>query len=110
MTINDLLTFSNSTSKYADYSRNLKGVERMATPMGKYAIVGTTLKDLKEHFGLTGEEKFSPELQDQFFLYLFHNTLDKGGSLDDKVTRLRGVWEGFKNVSDENLKNAIKNI
>jgi muramidase (phage lysozyme) len=108
MTINDLIDFSSSSNPYADYSR--RAVGRMATPMGKYAIVGLTLKGLKEEFGLTGDEVFSPELQDQFFLHLFHKTLDKGGDLKAKINRLRGVWEGFKYVSDEELTNAIKNI
>jgi muramidase (phage lysozyme) len=109
MTIDEALAFADLSGPYADYSTTV-GRHVKATPMGKYAIVGTTLRDLKDHFKLTGKEQFSPELQDRFFLYLFHDTLNKGGSLDAKVARLRKVWEGFKKVSDENLKNAIKNI
>lgn len=109
MSLDDLIEFSKVNGAYADYSK--RAVGRVATPMGKYQIVGTVLKSLKERFNLPGSTIFTPELQDRFFLTLFYDEINKGGTLDDKVDRLNNVWEGFKlYVPREELKNAIKNI
>ncbi len=41
-----------------------------SSALGKFQIVRTTLRSLRDELGLTGEEKFSPELQDKLAVTL----------------------------------------
>lgn len=98
MTINELLKFAEPGGAYGDYSKRQVG--RVATPMGRYQIVGSTLRSLTKRLGLTGEEKFTPEMQDKLFLALL-----RGRGYDDykagKITKqqlvsnLQSEWEGL---------------
>lgn len=64
MTINELLDFSEPDGAYGTYvGLNNKGT--VSTPMGAYQIVGSTLKEAKKALDLTGEEVFSPTMQDR---------------------------------------------
>ena len=58
-------------------------IGRVATPMGAYQVVGTTLKAAKAALGLTGNERMTPELQDRIGQWI----LQAQGT---------GAWEGYK--------------
>lgn len=97
-TIDELISFSSPGGAYADYSK--KQVGRVATPMGRYQIVGKTLRKLKNELGLTGEETFSPELQDKLFLQLLKGrgyTKYKNGEISREqfLSNLQKEWEGL---------------
>lgn len=97
-TIDELISFSSPGGAYADYSK--KQVGRVATPMGRYQIVGKTLRKLKNELGLTGEETFSPELQDKLFLQLLKGrgyTKYKSGEISREqfLSNLQKEWEGL---------------
>lgn len=97
-TVDELIAFSSPGGAYADYSK--KQVGRVATPMGRYQIVGKTLRKLKNELGLTGEETFSPELQDKLFLQLLKGrgyTKYKSGEISREqfLSNLQKEWEGL---------------
>jgi hypothetical protein len=81
MTVDQALKFA---SPQGDYGQWVKGqVGRVATPMGAYQIVGTTLRGAKKALGLTGSERMTPELQDALGAYIYQ-------------TQGIGAWEGYR--------------
>jgi hypothetical protein len=69
MSIDQLLDFSNPSGPYAQFVKDKVG--RVATPMGANQIVGTTLRDAKSALGLSGQEKFTPEMQDSIGEWIY---------------------------------------
>ena len=98
MTINELLDFADGDGPYAAYSK--KKVGRVATPMGRYQIVGKTLRGLKNKLGLTGDEQFTPEMQDKLFLALLRGRgydKYKAGEMtkEEFLANVSKEWEGL---------------
>jgi hypothetical protein len=98
MTINELLEFADPGGQYGSYSKRQVG--RVATPMGRYQIVGSTLRNLKNKLGLTGEEQFTPEMQDKLFLALLKGRgydKYKSGEMTKKqfLASVSKEWEGL---------------
>jgi hypothetical protein len=113
MTIDELIEFSGPGSQYRKFSK--KHVGRVATPMGRYQIVGTTLRELKESLELKGTELFDAKMQDQLFKQLlekrgYSDFLDGKISADKFLNRLDDEWEGLKTSrrSRATLLRAIK--
>jgi hypothetical protein len=71
LTVDQALAFSNPSGPYGQWVKGQVG--RVATPMGAYQIVGTTLRGAKEGLGLTGSERMTPELQDQLGMWIYQN-------------------------------------
>jgi len=71
MTVNQALQFSDPIGPYAQSVRGQIG--RVATPMGAYQVVGKTLRDAANGMGLTGNERMTPELQDQIGMWIYQN-------------------------------------
>jgi len=63
MTVDQALQFSDPSGPYGQWVKGKVG--RVATPMGAYQVVGSTLRAAKRGLGLTGNERMTPELQDQ---------------------------------------------
>ena len=71
MTVDQALQFANPSG---EYGQSVKGqIGRVATPMGAYQVVGTTLRGAKEGLGLTGDEVMTPELQDAIGMWIYQN-------------------------------------
>lgn len=86
MTVDEALQFANPSG---DYGQWVKGqVGHVATPMGAYQIVGTTLRHAKEGLGLTGNEQMTPELQEQLGQWIYQQ-------------QGTGAWEGYKGPQDK---------
>ena len=81
MTVDEALQFADPSGPYAQYVKGQVG--RVATPMGAYQVVGTTLRAAKEGLGLTGNERMTPELQDRIGQWIYK-------------TQGTGAWEGYK--------------
>jgi len=109
MTIGDLLAFSGDRTEgsYGKWvqGRNPKGA--LATPMGRYQIVGTTLAQTAKEMGLHSNIRFTEEVQDAMFHHLAKKSL--AGKTTDAAKRkaMRGTWDGFNHVSDAELDAAI---
>lgn len=87
MTIDQALAFSDPSGPYGQWVKGQIG--RVATPMGAYQIVGTTLRAAKDGLGLTGNEKMDEATQDRLGQWI----LAKQGT---------GAWEGYKGPRDPN--------
>jgi L-fucose mutarotase/ribose pyranase (RbsD/FucU family) len=105
MTIGELKAFADG--EYADYSRKQLGYK--ATPMGRYQFVGSTLSAVAQRMGLPDDTVFSPEVQDQMFVFHAQEVMD-GKSPAGKRAALRGTWEGLRNASDAELDQMIAEI
>ena len=109
MTLDELVTFSRPSNDYGRWVKPLLAEDSEArrlgytsTPMGKYQIVGTTLKTTMKQMGLDGSEVFTPELQDRMAIHIGKKALgNKTGKA--AISALKKTWEGFKKVSDEDL-------
>jgi len=108
MTIDELVDFTKPSGEYGQYvkSTNPEGV--VGTPLGRYNIVGTTLKDVAKNMGLPGDTKFTKEVQDEMFLFLVDRRLKKAkGNKKRMLEEIRNEFAGFKKVPDDNLYSAL---
>jgi hypothetical protein len=81
MTVDQALAFADPKGPYA---QSVKGqIGRIATPMGAYQVVGTTLRAAKKAMGLTGTEIMTPEMQDRIGQWIYK-------------TQGTGAWEGYR--------------
>jgi hypothetical protein len=71
MTVGQAAEFSSPSGPYGQWVKGQVG--RVATPMGAYQVVGTTLRAAMKGMGLTGNEKMTPELQDQIGMWIYQN-------------------------------------
>jgi hypothetical protein len=71
MTVDQALQFAAPSGAYGQSVRNQIG--RVATPMGAFQVVGTTLADAKRGLGLTGSERMTPALQDAIGMWIYQN-------------------------------------
>lgn len=104
-TIGELIGFSSANGAYGQYQRNKLGY--LATPMGRYQIVGSTLKAAAEEMGLSPDTVFTPEVQDSIFHHLIGKRLSGPRTMEGKIAGLREEWEGFRKVPDAELQAAI---
>jgi len=81
MTVDEALEFANPSGPYAQYVKGQVG--RVATPMGAYQVVGSTLADAKKGLGLTGSEMMTEDLQDKIGQWIYK-------------TQGPSAWEGLK--------------
>ena len=105
MTIGEIKAFSDPKGEYGQWVKGQVG--RVATPMGRYQFVGTTLKAMANEMGLDDNTVFSPEVQDAMFEHYLQKRINSGGTLDEKVSQIRQAWEGFKHVPTPTLKALI---
>lgn len=105
MTLGQLYDFTNPSGEYGQWVKGQVG--RVATPMGRHQIVGSTLRRTAEAMGLSPDTKFTPQMQDTMANYLARQRLVGAKSPVAKRAAMRAEWEGFKHVSDEALDAAI---
>lgn len=91
MTIGELKEFTDPSGEYGQYvkEKNPRGV--VSTPLGRYQIVGTTLRDAQTALGITDDTKFTEEVQDRMFLFLYNRRNRPGQNFADE-------WEGLKST------------
>lgn len=105
MTLGDLYDFTDPSGPYGQWVKDHVG--RVATPLGRHQIVGSTLRATAKSMGLSDDTVFTPKLQDSMAEYLARNRLAGLSGMPAKRAALRAEWEGFKHVSDEALDAAI---
>lgn len=108
MTIADALAFSDPSGPYAQWVKQRVG--RVATPMGRHQIVGTTLRNAVKELGLDPSKPFDAQTQDMIALHLAKRRVQSADTLDGKINALRSEWEGFKNVPREQLAQVVQEI
>lgn len=80
MTVDQALQFASPSGPYGQWVKGQVG--RVATPMGAYQVVGSTLRAAKDGLGLTGSERMTPEVQDQIGQWIYQ-------------TQGPGAWEAW---------------
>ena len=117
MSIGELIKFTEPSGEYGkwvkprlpeDTEAYQKGLT--STPLGKYQIVGTTLRKLVKDYGWNLEDKFTKEVQDRMFLQLAYEALDNKESMSEKVKSMRSVWEGLREGKGSTEQDVIKII
>lgn len=102
-TIGELDDFS------GEYGAWVKGqIGRVATPMGRFQIVNSTLQDAAKEMGLSPDTVFNEDTQNAIFQHLVNKRLSGPKSMEGKMAGLREEWEGFKSVPDSQLQAAIE--
>ena len=85
MTVDEAIQFTNPSGPYAQWVKDQIG--RVATPIGGFQVVGSTLRKIKDSMGLTGSERMTPEMQDR----IGQQILKEQGT---------GAWMGYKGPRD----------
>lgn len=107
MTLGELNDYS--TGEYAQYSKDWKrennhgNANVPSTPMGKYQIVGDTLRGIQKELNLPDNVRFSPEVQELMGTYLGQKRVNGPRSQQAIRDGLRNEWEGFRGKSDAEL-------
>ena len=116
-TVGQLIDFSQPSGEYGKYVKprlpsttlaSKKGLT--STPMGKYQIIGGTLRDLVKRMKLPKDTVFNKATQDRMFLFYAKERLAMANTMAGKRKNLRGIWEGFKKVDDKTLDALIEEI
>lgn len=82
MTVDQAIQFASPSGQYGQWvQQHNHGV--LATPMGAYQVVGSTLARAKEGLGLSGSEQMTPQLQDKIGGWIFRH-------------QGTGAWAGYK--------------
>lgn len=80
MPIADVIKFTSPTGAYGQYVKGQVG--RVATPVGAYQVVGSTLRGAVEALGIDPSQKFDKATQDKIGQYILK-------------TQGTGAWEGY---------------
>ena len=117
MTLGQLYDFSQPSGQYGQYvkprlPKNTEAYKKgqTSTPMGKYQIVGTTLRNVADQMGLPEDTVFNKETQDSMFLFLARDAIKRGKTTSQQRQNLRKVWEGFKYVDNATLDKMILEV
>jgi hypothetical protein len=81
MTVDEALEFSAPSGQYGQSVKNQIG--RVATPMGAFQVVGTTLRAAKDGLGLTGSERMDEATQERIGRWIYE-------------TQGTDAWVGYK--------------
>jgi hypothetical protein len=108
-TLGELYAFSDPSGAYGQYVKQVNPEGVVATPMGRYQFVGTTLKKVANRMGLPDSTVFNGDTQDAMFLFLARDVIS-GKRQASKRDALRGTWAGLKGASDAELDIMINEI
>ncbi|NZD62894.1 hypothetical protein HX900_17460 [Rhizobium sp. WYCCWR 11290] len=108
MPIKDVLAFTDPSGPYAQFVKGKVG--RVATPVGKYQTVGTTLRGAVDALGLDPTAPYDKATQDRVASYLARQRIASADTLPGKISALRSEWEGFKNVPDSEMAKIVADV
>lgn len=108
MPIRDVLAFTDPSGPYAQYVKDKVG--RVATPVGKYQTVGTTLRGAVGALGLDPNAPYDQAAQDRVASYLARRRIASADTLPGKIQALRTEWDGFKNVPDSEMAQIVADL
>lgn len=108
MPIRDVIAFTDPSGPYAQSVKDQIG--RVATPVGRYQVVGTTLRNAVGALGLDPNAPFDQNAQDAVGAYLARQRIASADSLPGQIAALRQEWHGFKNVPDEQLAQVVADL
>lgn len=109
MTLAELGAFSDPSGAYGQWVADRNGGV-VATPMGRYQIVGTTMRDAARGMGLSPDTKFTPQTQNAMASYLARGRLSGAKTPAAKRAAMRAEWAGLRGVPDDVLDAAISDF
>ena len=85
------------------------------TAIGKYQMVGATLRDLKDRgilrkLGIDDDTLFDENTQDKIAVHLAERRVRPKFSIAEARKEMRDEWEGFSKLSDKELDAIIKEV
>ena len=85
------------------------------TAIGKYQMVGNTLRDLKdrnilEDLGIDDDTIFNENTQDKIAVHLAERRVRSKFSIAEAREEMRDEWEGFSKLSDKELDAIINEV
>ena len=108
MTLDELSAFDREYGPWVRDQLAAQGARaRIATPMGRGQIVGTTRRNVAEALGLSGDTLFNEQTQLQMIDYLARQRLQGVTDPAQRRAEMRAEWEGFRYVPDDQLDQAI---
>lgn len=108
MSIGQLDQFANQYGPWVREELARQGQDpRIATPMGKFQIVNSTLQSAAKEMGLSRDTVFTPQVQIAVASHIADKALAGPKTMAGKMDAIRGQWEGFKKASDQELSAAI---
>lgn len=111
MSLRELKQFANPSGEYGQWVKKTLAESgqkaRVATPMGRYQFVGSTLFGLAKEMGLSDDTIFDAKTQDMVFDYYLKKTINSADTTEGKIAALRGAWEGFKSVPTATLASLL---
>lgn len=108
MSVKDAIAFADPSGPYA---QSVKGqIGRVATPMGRHQIVGTTLRNAVSEMGLDPNTPFNRQTQDAIAGHLARKRIAGETTMDGKVAALRSEWHGFKNVPTAQMRQIVADL
>lgn len=105
MTVGQVMDFTRPDGAYGQSVKNEIG--RVATPTGRYQIVGTTLRSAASDLGIDPSTPYNSETQDRIANHLASQRLASADTEAGKMAALRQEWEGLRHVPDDQLRAAI---
>ena len=105
MTIGQIKDFAKPSGDYGQWVKSQVG--RVATPMGRYQFVGTTLGAVAKKMGLSDDTVFDRKTQDAMFKTYLKEKLDSADTMSGKIAAVRAGWEGYKSVNSATLAKLI---
>ena len=81
MPVGDVIAFTDPSGPYAQYVRGQVG--HVATPVGAYQVVGSTLRDAVNALGIDPSTRFDQQTQDRIGQWILEN-------------QGTGAWEGYQ--------------
>lgn len=108
MPIRDVIAFTDPSGAYAQSVKSQIG--RVATPVGRHQIVGTTLRKAVTDLGLDPNATFDQATQDRIALHLAKNRVASADTMSGKISALRSEWHGFKSVPDAQMAQIVADI
>ena len=110
MPMKDIFSLVELNGKFHKFNLS-KGED--TTAIGKYQMVGNTLRDLKnrnvlKELDIDDDTLFNENTQDKIAVHLAERRVRQKFSMTEARKEMRNEWEGFKKLSDKEL-NAIIN-
>lgn len=112
MTMAEVFDFTEAGGAFNQYNKDTHG--KNTTAIGKYQMVGATLRDLRDRgtldkLGITEDTPFNQKTQDTIAAHLAERRV-KGKSRAAARSGLKNEWEGFKKLSKAELDTIIDEI
>lgn len=108
MPISDVLAFADPRGAYGQHVK--KQVGRVATPMGRGQIVGTTLRKAVGELGIDPSTPFNADTQHQIMGHLARRRIAGAQTMDGKIANLRSEWKGFKSVPRAQMEQIVRDL